>query len=69
MEIKELSLIFACSRYALSTRWNPDLVLNPLGVPSRMNVTDFECPLGLAGSYLTKISTLMNSMVVKLHVV
>ena len=30
-----------------------DLVLNPLGVPSRMNVGQiFECLLGLAGSYL-----------------
>ena len=30
-----------------------DLVLNPLGVPSRMNVGQiFECLLGLAGTYL-----------------
>lgn len=30
-----------------------DLVLNPLGVPSRMNVGQiFECLLGLAGAYL-----------------
>jgi DNA-directed RNA polymerase subunit beta len=30
-----------------------DMVLNPLGVPSRMNVGQiFECLLGLAGSYL-----------------
>lgn len=35
---------------------NPlDLVLNPLGVPSRMNVGQiFECLLGLAGSYLNQ---------------
>jgi DNA-directed RNA polymerase subunit beta len=50
-----------------------DLVLNPLGVPSRMNVGQiFECLLGLAGSYLGqnyKIQPLMNFMVVKLHVV
>nr|UNJ16423.1 RNA polymerase beta subunit [Boldiaceae sp.] len=32
-----------------------DLVLNPLGVPSRMNVGQvFECLLGLAGYYLNK---------------
>nr|AIA21281.1 RNA polymerase beta subunit [Pyropia kanakaensis] len=32
-----------------------DIVLNPLGVPSRMNVGQvFECLLGLAGSYLSK---------------
>nr|YP_009314320.1 RNA polymerase b-subunit [Liagora harveyana]SCW22574.1 RNA polymerase b-subunit [Liagora harveyana] len=32
-----------------------DIVLNPLGVPSRMNVGQlFECLLGLAGDYLTK---------------
>jgi DNA-directed RNA polymerase subunit beta len=32
-----------------------DLVLNPLGVPSRMNVGQiFECLLGLAGSYLNQ---------------
>nr|QCI06093.1 RNA polymerase b-subunit [Dicranema revolutum] len=32
-----------------------DIVLNPLGVPSRMNVGQlFECLLGLAGKYLTK---------------
>jgi hypothetical protein len=73
MEIKELFQYFACSRYALSTRWNPVRVLNPLGVPSRMNVGQiFECLLGLAGSYLGqnyKIQPLMNFMVVKLHVV
>jgi DNA-directed RNA polymerase beta subunit len=50
-----------------------DLVLNPLGVPSRMNVDKFfECLLGLAGSYLGqnyKIQPLMSFMVVKLHVV
>nr|YP_009395380.1 RNA polymerase b-subunit [Polysiphonia infestans]ARW64360.1 RNA polymerase b-subunit [Polysiphonia infestans] len=32
-----------------------DIVLNPLGVPSRMNVGQlFECLLGLAGDYLNK---------------
>nr|QCI05383.1 RNA polymerase b-subunit [Crouania attenuata] len=32
-----------------------DIVLNPLGVPSRMNVGQiFECLLGLAGTYLNK---------------
>ena len=32
-----------------------DIVLNPLGVPSRMNVGQlFECLLGLAGNYLCK---------------
>nr|YP_009314937.1 RNA polymerase b-subunit [Scinaia undulata]SCW23392.1 RNA polymerase b-subunit [Scinaia undulata] len=32
-----------------------DIVLNPLGVPSRMNVGQlFECLLGLAGDYLAK---------------
>nr|YP_010904072.1 RNA polymerase subunit beta [Caulacanthus ustulatus]WCH57323.1 RNA polymerase subunit beta [Caulacanthus ustulatus] len=32
-----------------------DIVLNPLGVPSRMNVGQlFECLLGLAGEYLEK---------------
>nr|YP_009395790.1 RNA polymerase b-subunit [Herposiphonia versicolor]ARW64770.1 RNA polymerase b-subunit [Herposiphonia versicolor] len=32
-----------------------DIILNPLGVPSRMNVGQiFECLLGLAGSYLNK---------------
>nr|YP_010338323.1 RNA polymerase beta subunit [Bangia atropurpurea]UNJ18273.1 RNA polymerase beta subunit [Bangia atropurpurea] len=32
-----------------------DIVLNPLGVPSRMNVGQvFECLLGLAGGYLEK---------------
>ena len=32
-----------------------DIVLNPLGVPSRMNVGQlFECLLGLAGKYLKK---------------
>nr|WDA98915.1 RNA polymerase beta subunit [Sciadococcus taiwanensis] len=32
-----------------------DIVLNPLGVPSRMNVGQvFECLLGLAGNYLNK---------------
>nr|YP_009402770.1 RNA polymerase beta subunit [Compsopogon caeruleus]ARX96119.1 RNA polymerase beta subunit [Compsopogon caeruleus] len=32
-----------------------DIVLNPLGVPSRMNVGQlFECLLGLAGGYLNK---------------
>nr|YP_009297738.1 RNA polymerase beta subunit [Kumanoa americana]AOM67472.1 RNA polymerase beta subunit [Kumanoa americana] len=32
-----------------------DIVLNPLGVPSRMNVGQlFECLLGLAGEYLAK---------------
>nr|YP_010337425.1 RNA polymerase beta subunit [Pulvinaster venetus]UNJ17010.1 RNA polymerase beta subunit [Pulvinaster venetus] len=32
-----------------------DIVLNPLGVPSRMNVGQlFECLLGLAGQYLNK---------------
>ena len=32
-----------------------DIVLNPLGVPSRMNVGQlFECLLGLAGKYLSK---------------
>nr|SCW22983.1 RNA polymerase b-subunit [Nemalion sp. H.1444] len=32
-----------------------DIVLNPLGVPSRMNVGQlFECLLGLAGDYLSK---------------
>nr|WCH58084.1 RNA polymerase subunit beta [Cystoclonium purpureum f. stellatum] len=32
-----------------------DIVLNPLGVPSRMNVGQlFECLLGLAGEYLNK---------------
>jgi DNA-directed RNA polymerase subunit beta len=32
-----------------------DIVLNPLGVPSRMNVGQlFECLLGLAGEYLSK---------------
>jgi DNA-directed RNA polymerase subunit beta len=32
-----------------------DIVLNPLGVPSRMNVGQlFECLLGLAGEYLCK---------------
>jgi hypothetical protein len=39
MEIKELFQYFACSRYALLPDGTPlDLVLNPLGVPSRMNV-------------------------------
>jgi DNA-directed RNA polymerase beta subunit len=38
-EIKELSQYFTCSRYALSTRWNPvRFSIKPLGVPSRMNV-------------------------------
>jgi DNA-directed RNA polymerase beta subunit len=50
-----------------------DLVLNPLGVPSRMNVDKFfECLLGLAGSYLGqnyKIQPFDDFMVVKLHVV
>jgi DNA-directed RNA polymerase subunit beta len=49
-----------------------DLVLNPLGVPSRMNVGQIFCLLGLAGSYLGqnyKIQPLMSFMVVKLHVV
>jgi len=33
-----------------------DVVLNPLGVPSRMNVGQiFECLLGLAGSYLNQV--------------
>nr|UAD84170.1 RNA polymerase subunit beta [Gracilaria changii] len=32
-----------------------DIILNPLGVPSRMNVGQlFECLLGLAGAYLNK---------------
>ena len=32
-----------------------DMVLNPLGVPSRMNVGQvFECLLGLAGKYLNQ---------------
>ena len=32
-----------------------DMVLNPLGVPSRMNVGQvFECLLGLAGLYLNQ---------------
>lgn len=32
-----------------------DIVLNPLGVPSRMNVGQlFECLLGLAGEYMSK---------------
>ena len=32
-----------------------DIVLNPLGVPSRMNVGQlFECLLGLAGQYMSK---------------
>ena len=32
-----------------------DLVLNPLGVPSRMNVGQiFECLLGLAAEHLNK---------------
>jgi hypothetical protein len=49
MEIKELSQYFTCSRYALSTRWNPvRFSIKSFGVPSRMNVGQiFECLLGL----------------------
>lgn len=37
-----------------------DMVLNPLGVPSRMNVGQvFECLLGLAGEYLSENYKLM----------
>jgi DNA-directed RNA polymerase beta subunit len=49
-----------------------DLVLNPLGVPSRMNGTNFLNVFRLSGSYLGqnyKIQPLMSFMVVKLHVV
>ena len=36
-----------------------DIVLNPLGVPSRMNVGQIlECLLGLAGSYLNESYTI-----------
>nr|YP_009398048.1 RNA polymerase b-subunit [Gredgaria maugeana]ARW67234.1 RNA polymerase b-subunit [Gredgaria maugeana] len=39
----------------LSDGTHIDIILNPLGVPSRMNVGQiFECLLGLAGHYLSK---------------
>ena len=39
----------------LSDGTSLDIVLNPLGVPSRMNVGQvYECLLGLAGEYLNK---------------
>ena len=55
MEIKELFRIFflakICHFYKMGTP--VDMVLNPLGVPSRMNVGQiFECLLGLAAHTL-----------------
>jgi hypothetical protein len=54
MEIKELFQYFTCSRYALSTRWNPVRfsIKSFRCTISYECRTNFECLLGLAGSYL-----------------
>jgi DNA-directed RNA polymerase subunit beta len=54
MEIKELFLIFYLVLICHFSKWKTlDMVLNPLGVPSRMNVGQiFECLLGLAANTL-----------------